>query len=101
MTATTAAAAAPTVLIVERAIHAPVGRSGFAGPDTEVRVVIVPAALAATVTASTPHTAKLAASGVQIVRVGTGYRAHNGPRSALGRARVEARRLADEYRAAN
>ncbi len=98
MTTTTAAA---TVLIVERSIHAPVGRSGFAGPDTEVRVVIVPAALAETVTAATPHTERLMARGVQVIRVGTGYRAHNGPRSALGRARQEARQLADTYRSAN
>ena len=98
MTATTAAAA-PTVLIVERAIHAPVGRSGFAGPDTEVRVVVVPAALAATVTASTPHTAKLAASGVQVIATGVGYRRSQGPRSALHRARQEAQRVAAQYRA--
>ena len=66
----------------------------FGGPDTYVAVQVVPEGVER-LKALNRQVARN--RGIEIIRVGEGYREHQGPRSMLGRAKKRAHKIAREY----
>ena len=62
------------------------GKSKFAGPDTYVALVRVPAGVPFNPTKTPLQVQRLRAKGIEVTYCGEGYGRHTGPRSALGRA---------------